>query len=256
MSNQKMPGSPSLLHLDQSFNGKDVVLFKGKQLLKLLDPSLSKTMFENGGQICNTLGLLCLRQCFKHYWWFETFANSSGWVPVSSLTVSRLNSEAKWHGESSSWIINSHPLMIYMACPHLVFIAELAALSRHFRAPSQDQVVRVPIRSNQGKLGSTDLPEQKYKATEIIWSALKWSPLDFHASVWHQKLATSINIATVLVPLFSESDLEQNGGAQDGLLNAIFSIIQRNDETISAQYILTFVISQQHDHLWLSSRNQ
>ena len=41
---------------------------------------------------------------------FKTFANSGGCVPVSSLTVSRVSSDAKWQGESSSWIISSRPL--------------------------------------------------------------------------------------------------------------------------------------------------
>lgn len=98
----------------------------------------------------------------EHFWKFiETFANSCGCVPVSSLTVSRLSSDAKWQGESSSWIISLPPLHISPLHIYLVFIAELAAFPRHFRAPSQDQVVRVAIGSDLGILGRTDLPEQK-----------------------------------------------------------------------------------------------
>ena len=42
-----------------------------------------------------------------------------------------------------------------------MFIAELASFPRHSRAPSQDQVVRVAIGSDQRKLGSTDLPKNR-----------------------------------------------------------------------------------------------
>ena len=61
------------------------------------------------------------------------------------------------------------------------------------------------------------------------------------ASVRHQELATSIDFTSVLVPLLSESDLEENRGAEDGLFDAILGIVQRNYETIPArQHIVTF----------------
>ena len=88
-----------------------------------------------------------------------TFANSGFWVPVSSFTVSWVNSVAKWQGESSSWNFSSPPSQNFVQ--HLVFVAELAALPRHPCASRQDQVVGPTIGSNHRVLSCAYLPIQE-----------------------------------------------------------------------------------------------